>query len=352
LYRIRQRLSVGDYRGLLSQAEAIADLIAARSERARALSVQQLAGKLGERVRELRGALVDLCALLELDLDFSEEGLDLITRREIRERILGVERSVREMLDRYENGRIVREGATVVITGRPNAGKSSLFNALLKEHRAIVTPHPGTTRDTIEENVLLGGVLFRLVDTAGLRQAIDLAEREGVNRALESVRAADIILLVHDTSIPIKQWEIESILGSLLGNQHLVVAMNKTDLSGIEFDANEREKLLNRGARVVRTSAKSGQGIEELREALAGSVSSGTIEGFQGVEITNDRHRDALQRAHQSLQKSLDTNESGQWKEFIALDVREATSALGEITGEVSSEEILNRIFANFCIGK
>jgi tRNA modification GTPase len=336
----------------LSQAEAVADVIAARSDRARAISVQQLAGKLGARVRELRTALTNLCALLELDLDFNEEGLELIGPEEIRRKIFEVRGIISRMLETYDSGRISREGATVVIAGKPNAGKSSLFNALLKERRAIVTPHPGTTRDTIEESVLLEGILFNLVDTAGLRDATDLAEREGVNRALEYVQAADIILLVEDTTVQVEEREIESMLGSLVSSQHLVVALNKTDLPGVGMDPSERHRLTARGARVVPTSARTGIGLQELRRALVESVIGPVAEPSAGVELTNNRHREAFARSHESLDNAIETLDSGRTNEFVALDVREAALALGEVTGEVSSEEILNSIFARFCIGK
>jgi tRNA modification GTPase len=336
----------------LCQAEAVSDLIAARSEQARALSLQQLAGKLGTRVRELRSSLTELCALLELDLDFSEEGLELVGPAEIREKILGLESSIAAVLDSYESGRVSREGVTVVLAGKPNSGKSSLFNALLRERRAIVTPHPGTTRDTIEESISIGGVLFRIVDTAGLREATDLAEREGVSRTLEYVRAADIILLVEDTTRSIEEREIESALRGLLGNQHLVVALNKSDLPAKAILEVDYDRLTTRGARVVHTSAKTGSGLQELRNALYHSILKMPTEPIAGVVLTNRRHKEAFVKARESLARGRQTLDAGGTNEFIALDIREATLALGEVTGEVTSEEVLNSIFANFCIGK
>jgi tRNA modification GTPase len=336
----------------LCQAEAVSDLIAARSEQARALSLQQLAGKLGSRVRELRSSLTELCALLELDLDFSEEGLEIIGRAEIREKILALESRIAAVLDTYGSGRVSREGVTVVLAGKPNSGKSSLFNALLRERRAIVTPHPGTTRDTIEESISIGGVLFRMVDTAGLREASDPAEREGVSRTLEFVRAADIILLVEDTSRSIEEREIESTLGGLLSSQHLVVALNKSDLPANEGVDVDYDRLTTRGARLVRTSAKTGSGLEELRDALYHSIVKMPTEPAANVVITNRRHKEAFVRACEALVRGRQMLDDGGTNEFIALDIREAALALSEVTGEVTSEEVLNSIFASFCIGK
>jgi tRNA modification GTPase len=336
----------------LSQAEAVADLIAARSERARAASVQQLEGKLGAKVEELRSRLTDLCALLELDLDFSEEGVDLITREEIEQKVIDVHMLLGAMLQTYEAGKIARDGVSVVLVGRPNAGKSSLFNSLLRERRAIVTSMPGTTRDTLEEAISIGGVLFRLVDTAGLREAADQAEREGVNRTFEQAEAADVILLVEDVTCDVDPAEIEEALDKLLRDQHLIVAMNKSDLVDREPDLTQYDAFRKRGARIVKVSAKSGEGLEILRRELFDAVISGKIQSGEDVVLTSRRHRDVLMRATEDLSIALETVRSGRTNEFIALDIRGALNHLGEVTGAVTSEEILNGIFSRFCIGK
>ena len=336
----------------LSQAEAVADLIAARSERARATSVRQLEGKLGDKVRELRTALTNLCALLELELDFSEDGLDLTPRAEIERVILGVCTTLDLMIESYVMGRVLREGVSVVLVGRPNAGKSSLFNMLLKERRAIVTPVPGTTRDTIEEAIAIDGVLFRVTDTAGLRNALDQAEEEGVRRTIQEARSADIVVLVEDLSGTVETGEIDQALKSLLGNQHLVVALNKSDLLQRPFKSYQYASLSSRGARVIRTSARTGDGLDELRRALVDSVVAGKIDPGQELVLTNQRHRDAMRKAKGDLEAALTTLRSGKSNEFVALDVRGSVNSLGEITGELTSEDILNRVFSTFCIGK
>ena len=336
----------------LSQAEAVADLIASSSERARAVSMRQLEGKLGDRVRELRANLTSLCALLEIDLDFAEEGIEVIDRSEIGDRIRVILEALRTMIESYSSGRLAREGVGVVLTGKPNAGKSSLFNALLKEDRAIVTPHPGTTRDTIEERVLINGLLFRLIDTAGLRHATDPAEEAGVTRTHASVRSGDIIVLVEDGSLPVEEREIETAVDDCIGDQKLIVALNKSDLPSRTIDTDVYTRLSARGSRVVRTSAKTGSGLQELRNALYESVARGSRDATSGIEVTSRRHLDALTRASAGIAEALETLESGRSNEFVALDVRDAILALGEITGDVTSEEILNTVFARFCIGK
>jgi tRNA modification GTPase len=338
----------------LTQAEAVADLIAARSERARAVSVAQLEGKLGARVRGLRERLLSLCALLELSLDFSEEGLDLLSRQEIAQQIAGVSEIVAGMIRSYAIGSLAREGVSVVLAGRPNAGKSSLFNLLLEEERSIVTPVPGTTRDAIEESVTLGGILFRLTDTAGIRGSSDLVEAEGVERAKARVRAAEVILLVEDLASGVEASEIEGVLSGLLTRQHLVVALNKCDLvaDSVRREEDVAARFAGRGARLVRTSARTGEGMEELRRALLDSVIAESGETPEGMVVTSLRHLEALERGRGMLASALAGLSEGRTNEFISLDVREAVAALGEITGEVTSEEILQGIFARFCIGK
>lgn len=332
----------------LSQAEAVADLIAARSSRARAQSLQQLEGKLGRRIGELRGALLDLCSLLELELDFAEEGIDLVGKDEIRGKMEEVDARIRSMVETYEGGRIAREGVLVVLAGRPNAGKSSLFNALLGEDRTIVTSLPGTTRDTVEESIVIDGILFRLVDTAGLRRATDPIEAEGVDRTRHQVRYADIVLLVEDACENVQDEEIENALHGLLEQQKLVLVFNKIDLlRGEEFHP---PRVAGGSAHVISVSARTGKGLLELKSLLREIVSKDGIDPSESVVVTNKRHVDALQAARDSLRLALDG--IGQSNEFIALDIREAVSRLSEITGEVTTEDVLNSIFSRFCVGK
>jgi tRNA modification GTPase len=336
----------------LSQAEAVADLIAARSERAQRHSLEQLEGKLGRKVGQLRMALVELCALLELELDFSEEGIDLVERNEIRQHVEEIDCALKRMVETYESGRIAREGVLVVLAGRPNAGKSSLFNALLSESRAIVTAVPGTTRDTIEENLNIDGILFRLVDTAGLHRGNDPVEAEGMDRARHQVRYADIVLLVEDASGKVEEEEIENVLHDLLTDQHLIVVFNKTDLVPLKKVGIRYQKFIEDGAIVLGTSATANQGINTLKQCLVQSVTGSRSDSSDVIVLTNRRHLDAMLRARESLRLALRGIAASHSNEFIALDIHEAVSRLGEITGEVTSQEVLNSIFSRFCVGK
>jgi len=334
----------------LSQAEAVADLIAAQSGRGRAASLEQLTGKLGGRVKELRSRLTDLCSLLEIDLDFAEEGLDLIGDDEIERRVNEINSSLEEMARSYESGKLAREGVTVVLAGKPNAGKSSLFNAFLKESRAIVTPVPGTTRDYLEENVSIDGILFRVIDTAGIRPSVDLIEVEGIDRSWRSVRMADMIILVIDSTSAFGRDDVVGFLDELDDSQHLIVALNKSDLS----PSLKAEALLPAHVRVpcVAVSALTGEGVEELEQKMLESVADRKSDMVAGGAVTSRRHLDAINRGTRSLSGALRALRSHATYDLLAFDIRESIAALGEITGEVTTEDILNNIFSKFCIGK
>lgn len=332
----------------LSQAEAVADLIAASGERAQRCSVAQLRGKLGSRVGELRSELLSLCALLEIDLDFSEERLEVISPSVISDRLQATDAKLAQLEESFAVGRIYRDGISVALAGMPNAGKSSLFNALLKEDRAIVTPHPGTTRDTIEEAIDVDGVHVRLTDTAGMRDVPDAIEAEGVRRAKSSVRTADVVLLVVDVSSRLEAGRVIKIEES--PKQKVIVALNKVDL--IEDQA-EREKLIGEfGADSILTSCITGEGVHEVRRVLRQAALDDEGLESEDLFVTSERHLRAIVSARESLANARAAIRSGKSYEFIAFDVREGASALAQITGEITSEEILNTIFGTFCIGK
>lgn len=336
----------------LSQAEAVADLIAARSARGRALSLEQLTGKLGSRVKQLRSRLTDLCSLLEIDLDFAEEGLSIIGGDEIARRIQEIDSSLEEMASSYESGRIARDGVTVVLAGKPNAGKSSLFNAFLKESRAIVTPIPGTTRDYLEENVSIGGILFRIIDTAGIRPSVDLIEVEGIDRSWRYVKAADLILLLVDASMPVTPDDVAHFLGELDESQHLIVVLNKSDIASDLQPEKVVGPVIFRRVPCVVISAVTGEGLALLEQRMLESVASRKLDMADGGAVTNQRHLEAINRGRLSLSDALGALKKGVTNDLIAFDIRESVAALGEITGEVTTEEVLNNIFAKFCIGK
>jgi len=341
----------------LSQAEAVADLIHARSDLAHRSSVRQLEGILSGRIHQLRSNLVDAIGLLELELDFVEEGLEFVDKKDFRQKVVETINEIDRLLESFSAGRIYREGVKVVIAGPPNAGKSSLLNALLESNRAIVTDIPGTTRDTIEESVNIGGVSFKLVDTAGLRETHDAVEREGVKRTEKEARTGDIVMLVIDASKGAADERYEKIreLASdlALTSDKVIYALNKSDLPSRPPSQVLGPLVFGKDAKYVEISAKTGLGLDRLQKMLVKCAFSGKEPGNESAAtVTNLRHYDALERARESLILSLDSLDEKQSGEFVAVDLRNALDRLGEITGEVTSEEILNTIFSKFCIGK
>jgi tRNA modification GTPase len=333
----------------LARAEAVADLIAARSRRGQMISLGQLEGKLSSRVADLRSSLVDICSLLELELDFSEEGLDLLNRRELGGRLTQLRSEISTLALSYSAGRIAREGVVAVLAGKPNAGKSSLFNALLREQRAIVTPVPGTTRDTLEESLIIDGILFRLIDTAGLREGLDAVEREGVSRTHNAVNGADMIILVCDLTR--ETFDRALVDGpKVREGQILILAGNKIDL--LEDRIPEVSERAGRSGVAVVLSALTGQGVSSLAAAMGKSVQEGVGDLESGVAVTNLRHFNALDGAAAILGGAESALERGEPNEVISYEIRTAAGRLSEITGEITSEEVLNSIFSRFCIGK
>jgi tRNA modification GTPase len=339
----------------LSQAEAVADLIQSRSEVLHRVSVYQLEGRLSGEIRSLREKLTLTCGLLELELDFSEEGIELQERSVLVKQVEEVLLRVRKLAETFREGQLYRDGVKVLIAGRPNVGKSSIFNTLLNENRAIVTDIPGTTRDILRESMCFGGVIFDLFDTAGLREAEDIIETEGIRRTQESSRSAHIILFVIDSCIGFTNDDMEALRKlSVLGGEtgELIILINKIDLSphiGENWNSFEGISPL----RIVKVSARTGEGVSELRQALY-DVSIGSVPRSQdaSVTITRLRHNDALLHAASSLQLVVDGIAKGAANELLTPDLRDAMNHLGSIVGEITSEDILNGIFSEFCIGK
>lgn len=336
----------------LSQAEAVSALIASGSSRAHRASLDQLNGRLAGAVGEIREAMVSLCALLEIDLDFSEEGVSVISRGDIERKLLSARGRLETMTDTFKTGRLYRDGVSVVIAGRPNAGKSSLFNALLKDARAIVTAVPGTTRDYLEESIMLSGVLFRLTDTAGLHEAGDPVEQEGILRSRKSLERADVILVVDDLAA--SNAGAEELLSDITSTpqQTVMIIRNKIDLlAGTSPERSEFRSGKISGKEIL-LSAATGAGVHLLAEELARLVAEGGMDSHESVQITGKRHWESLSRSIASIDSGLNSLRRGATNEFVAFDVRESLAALGEITGEVTSDEVLNSVFSVFCVGK
>lgn len=329
----------------LSRAEAVLDTIRAKSTAALSAAQRQLRGELAQEVEQARAALVTALAQVEAGIDFVEEDISFL-RQEDLVRVIGYAASVVQRLESTaQQGRILREGASVVILGRPNVGKSSLMNRLLREDRAIVTEIPGTTRDVIEEAVDLTGVMVRLIDTAGIRETVDPVEREGIRRTRSAQEDADLRLVVIDGNVALTQ-EDRDLVKSVSQGKHLVV-INKCDLpSKLGADTGELTAM------PLFVSAKAGTGLDQVRDAIRAALVSSGSDPSESVLVTNVRHRAALRRAAESLQQGLESCRRGLAGELISVDLRAAADALGEITGAITTDEILERIFSEFCIGK
>lgn len=334
----------------LSQAEAVSDIIHSKTEKAHKTSLEQLNGKLSSYVNELRTTLLNLCSMLELELDFSQEGIELTQKNDSIRRINDIEAKIKTMIDSYSTGKLAREGVRVALAGKPNAGKSSLLNILLEEDRAIVSEIPGTTRDVIEESISLGGIEFIFIDTAGLRESTDTIEKEGIRRTIQNLQKADIVLFVIDSSLPLVQSDLEmqnEIIGSLRSDVHTIFAINKIDIRNDSFDSNKIPNSVK-----IEVSCINHTGIDKLKNQLLKTSVPFFDSISSSVVITNTRHRDALAKAFQSLQNAKFSLSSGMSGEFIAVDLRDALNYLGEIIGLTTPDDILNNIFSQFCIGK
>jgi tRNA modification GTPase len=332
----------------LAQAEAVMDLISARTEAGLRVALEQLRGALSEELGRLREGLVRLLVEVEAGIDFSDEDITFISAQGLANGVTVVRDRITQLIRTAEEGRMVREGVTAVLVGRPNVGKSSLMNALAKADRAIVTPIPGTTRDVLEEYVNVRGIPVRLLDTAGLRETVDVVEREGVRRSHDALARAELVLAVLDGSEPLGD-EDRRLLDLARGKEAILV-VNKSDLPPRLEPL--QLKGLTEGNRIVWTSATASAGLEELRDAIRDAVLKQGLEPSEGVLITHLRHRGALERAQASLDQVLLSVERRMAAEFLAVDLRAAVNAIGEIIGETTTDDILDRIFKEFCIGK
>jgi len=333
----------------LTQAEAVAELISAKTDLARRLALNQLRGALSKEIKPLREELLTLLALVESSIEFEEEDIPTIEREELIERLKRILERVNKLLETAKTGKAIRGGIKLAIVGKPNVGKSSLFNRLLGEERAIVTDIAGTTRDYLEEVVNINGIPVRLIDTAGIREATDEVEKIGVERSLQKLREADVILFVLDASQPRPSAE-EVELSKLVkeSGKPTILVLNKVDL-GKRIDLSD---FPLKGVPTVEVSAKTGEGIERLREEILKEAGVQTAEG--GNIYISVRHEELLKRAKMALENALAYLTEGEFysPEILMLDLREASDALGEIIGEVTTEDILGQIFSTFCIGK
>lgn len=329
----------------LSQAEAVLDTIRAASSAGLNIAQRQLRGDLAHEIEQARASLLTVLAHVEAGIDFVDEDISFLQQDELVRIVRNALVFVQKLEATARDGRILKEGAHIVILGRPNVGKSSLLNRLLKEERAIVTAIPGTTRDVIEGSIDIDGVMIHLADTAGMRDTDDVVEREGIRRARAAQDEADLLLVVVDGSVPLTSDD-RNLLRSVTDRKHLVL-LNKADLAEtVERDPALADRL------VYIISAKTGMGVESVKSALLPQLVSDSFEAAESLMVANARHRDALRRASASLDQALESVRGGMAGELISIDVRAAADALGEITGAITTDEILGRIFSEFCVGK
>lgn len=329
----------------LSQAESVIDIIRAKTEQAQRIAFNHLSGKLSEKINEMRDTLMRVCAHVEAYIDFPEEDIDGLTQQEILVEIGKVKNQISSLIEGYEEGKIYREGLTTAIVGKPNVGKSSLLNALLMKDRAIVTEIPGTTRDIIEEYVNIKGIPLKILDTAGIRQAHDLVEAEGIKRTLRAVDEAELVLLVLDSSRPIDSLD-EEIIQRVL-EKKLIVVINKKDIKSEKFKLPE----LLKDRPTVEISATQLDGIEDLKDLIFKTTVSGKL-SYEGVVVTKLRHKMALEAALKALQHAEQAFMKSEPLEIVAMFLHEGLNYLGEIVGATTTEDLLDIIFSEFCIGK
>ena len=336
----------------LSQAEAVADLIASDSEASHQIAIQQMRGGFSNEIKELRNELLNFASLIELELDFAEEDVEFANREQFQNLISKITTVLKRLIDSFAVGNVIKNGIPVAIVGEPNVGKSTLLNALLNEERAIVSDIAGTTRDTIEDEITIGGIGFRFIDTAGIRDTKDVIEGLGIQKTFEKIEQAQVIIYLIDSaqstihSLQTLKTEIGKIKNKY-PQKPLIVVANKID----KLSENEISELTIEIEGIHTLSAKKNIGIESLQHKLLEFVNTGALRNDDTI-ITNSRHYDALLKALEEIQKvqyGIDTGISG---DLMAIDIRQALYHFGEITGEITSDDLLGNIFANFCIGK
>jgi tRNA modification GTPase len=341
----------------LSQAEAVADLIASDNGASHQIAMQQMRGGFSNEIKKLRDELMNFASLIELELDFSEEDVEFANRKQFEDLLHRIQLVLKRLIDSFAVGNVIKNGIPVAIVGEPNVGKSTLLNALLNEEKAIVSEIAGTTRDTIEDEISIGGLGFRFIDTAGIRDTEDVVEGIGIQRTFEKIEQARVVLYLVDApsafDLSPKGREISKIESEIeqIKNQHpkktLLPIANKIDQITQEQLTNLKSQIPN----LLPLSAKTGKGIEDLKNKLLDFVNTGALKNNETI-ITNTRHYDSLLKALEEVQKVQLALNDGLSGDLLAIDIRQALDHFGEITGEITSDDLLGNIFANFCIGK
>jgi tRNA modification GTPase len=339
----------------LSQAEAVADLISSDNEASHQIAMQQMRGGFSSEIAKLREELLNFASLIELELDFAEEDVEFADRTQFHDLLNRIEFVLKRLIDSFAVGNVIKNGIPVAIIGEPNVGKSTLLNALLNEERAIVSEIAGTTRDTIEDELVIGGIGFRFIDTAGIRDTQDVIESIGIKKTFEKIEQAQVVLYLFE-SLKFKVsgseyiTEIEKVKNKY-PLKPLIVVVNKTDLISETEKVTLQKQLENLEIKTIFLSAKNKTGIEDLKSQLLAFVNTGSLRNNETI-VTNTRHYDSLLKALEEIQKVSYGLQANIPSDLMAIDIRQALFYFGEITGEVTNDELLGNIFANFCIGK
>lgn len=332
----------------LTQAEAVIDVIKAKTDKSFDVAMNQLEGLLSKEVKEIRKKLVDILVNVTVNIDYPDEDIEEITYDKLESDLNEVLSLIEKLLKSSENGKIIREGLNVAIIGKPNVGKSSLMNSLLKEARAIVTAIPGTTRDTIEEHLSIKGIPVRLTDTAGIRETSDIIEKIGIEKSKESFNNADLVIFIVDSSRELDDEDIE--IFDLINKEKTLVLLNKIDLDSVIT----KDDIINRWGElnIIETSMENQIGIDSIEDSIVAMVYDGNISQSDSAMVTNVRHKDILEKSRQSIVDAIGMTKMMEALEFIEIDVNSCYNSLGEITGETVQDDIINEVFARFCLGK
>ena len=332
----------------LAQAESVIDVINAKSEKEAKSSIKQLEGALSKEIKEIKQEILDVLVNIEVTIDYPEYDTPDVQKKEIQEMLESVKQRLSKLEESFDNGKIIKEGIKTAIIGKPNAGKSSLLNAILKENRAIVTDIEGTTRDTIEEFITVKGIPLKLVDTAGIRDAKDEVEKIGIQKSIEEAKNADLVIAIFDSSKELSKEDIEIL--ELIKEKPAIILLNKSDLIS-KIDEND---IISKGikANIIKISAKNKNGIEDLYEKIAEMFSLDEINLDNEVLITNIRHKNIISKAIENVKKANEAINIDMPIDIITIYIKEIMEDLGEITGEYVTEDIINEIFSKFCLGK
>lgn len=332
----------------LTQAESVIDLINSKTDNEAKASIKQLEGILSKQIQEIRKKLLDIMADINANIDYPEYDIEEVTNNKVDRVLKEIKQELTKLSNSFQDGKILKEGVKTIILGKPNAGKSSLLNTILKEERAIVSEYAGTTRDTIEEFVNIKGVPLKLIDTAGIRKTEDKIEEIGVKRALKLSEEADLIIAIFDASKELDGEDYEIL--NIIKDKKSIVLLNKIDIDDINL--NENSKLKNASENILKISAKNGEGIEKLYELISNMFGKKEISMNDGIIITNIRHKNQIDKAITSLNEALLSSEQGLPIDIVSIPIKQILYDLSVITGEDVSEDIINEIFSKFCLGK